>query len=169
VTCRGNNGTRIFRDDTDRSSYLALLSDMLGRFPLRLHHYVLMDHLVHLVLSDADGALSGAMKRLNHAYTYYVKRKYAFVGQLWQGRFSAEPIADDTDLLTCGVSVEMSPVLAHLVKDPLDHPWSSFSFYTEGSENALLSPSSAYLGLAKNDGDRRRIYRLLVHQWCTKK
>lgn len=169
VRCHGNNGTPIFRDDADRASYLALLDDIRRTYDLRLYHYVLMPDHVHLVLRDVKGALSAAMKRLNHSYTYYVKRKYDFIGRLWRGRFEDDRLTDDDALLTCGIAIELAPALANLVRHPLDHPWSSFSYYAEGMPNELLTPNPGYVGLASREPDRRRIYRLLARQWLAEK
>jgi|ERR1039458_134077 REP element-mobilizing transposase RayT len=49
VTSRGNERRAIFRDDRDRVHFLELLENMVGRFGLRLHCYVLLDNHYHLI------------------------------------------------------------------------------------------------------------------------
>ena len=44
VSARENERKAIYRDDTDRQRFLASLGDVVGRFRLLLHAYVLMDN-----------------------------------------------------------------------------------------------------------------------------
>src|SRR5690606_35938079 len=108
ITCRGNNKERIFRDNDDRAAYLALLDDTHQRLPFALHHYAIMDDHVHLVVRTIGTPIPEVMKRLNYSYTHFIKRKYKFVGQLWQGRYRENYITNDTHILTSGLYVELS-------------------------------------------------------------
>jgi hypothetical protein len=42
ITARGNERKRIYRDDLDRRHFLDLVAEMVIRFRVRLHCYVLM-------------------------------------------------------------------------------------------------------------------------------
>ena len=44
ITSRGNERRAIFRDDRDRVHFCALLDEMVSRFRVRLHAFVLMDN-----------------------------------------------------------------------------------------------------------------------------
>ena len=50
VTARGIDRKAVFRDDADRSHFLELLEDMVGRYRVCLHAYVLMDNHYHLLI-----------------------------------------------------------------------------------------------------------------------
>ena len=58
VTCRGNEKTAIFGDDTDRITLLEILATSLELFHAELHAYVLMDNHFHIVLTTHEANLS---------------------------------------------------------------------------------------------------------------
>ena len=51
VTSRGNERRAIFHDDRDRAHFLEFLENMVGRFGLRLHCFVLMQFKADRVTS----------------------------------------------------------------------------------------------------------------------
>jgi REP element-mobilizing transposase RayT len=65
VTSRGNERKPIYRDDRDREHFLDLVAEMVSRFRVRLHCYVLMDNHYHLLLELTDANLSRAVQWLN--------------------------------------------------------------------------------------------------------
>jgi putative transposase len=89
VTARGNERRAIFRTDRDREHFLVLLEEMVRRFGVRLHAYVLMDNHYHLVVETPEANLSRAMQWLGVSYTTWFNRRHARVGHLFQGRFKA--------------------------------------------------------------------------------
>jgi REP element-mobilizing transposase RayT len=50
VTARGNERKPIFRDDADRRHFLEAVAEMVRRFRVCLHCFVLMDNHYHLLL-----------------------------------------------------------------------------------------------------------------------
>ena len=61
VTARGNERKAIFRDDADRRHFLEIVAEMVPRFRLRLHCFVLMDNHYHLLLELREPNLSRAV------------------------------------------------------------------------------------------------------------
>jgi REP element-mobilizing transposase RayT len=68
-TARGNERKSIFRDDTDRFHFLALLADLGRRFGARFHAFALRDNHFHLLLETPEANLSGAIQWLGVSYT----------------------------------------------------------------------------------------------------
>lgn len=66
VTARGNERKAIYRNDRDRQRFLSTLADIVYRFQLRAHAYVLMDN--HLLVETPEGNLQRAMRALNATY-----------------------------------------------------------------------------------------------------
>jgi REP element-mobilizing transposase RayT len=50
VSSRGNERKSIYQNDRDRERFLELLAEMVWRFRIGLHGYVLMDNHDHLLL-----------------------------------------------------------------------------------------------------------------------
>ena len=71
VTARGNERKAIFRDDADRRHFLEIVAEMVRRFRLRLHCFVLMDNHYHLLLELREPNLSRAVQWLNVSYSVW--------------------------------------------------------------------------------------------------
>jgi len=125
-----------------------------------LYHYSLMPNHVHLVLETIpETILAKFMKQINLSYMYHYKRKYSYVGHLWQGRFKSLLINRDEYLIVCGKYVEINPVRANIVKDPKDYKWSSYNHYAYGEKNPLVDNDPLYESLGKNELERQASYR----------
>lgn len=126
VVQRGNNRTRCFLDDSDCFVYLALLKDALERHRVRLHAYCLMGNHVHLLVApDGSEGIRGFMHRIGQRYAYYFNRKYSRTGTLWEGRFRSCVVQSRHYILECHRYIELNPVRAGMVSDPLAYRWSS--------------------------------------------
>ena len=65
LTGRGNERRAIYRDNRDRQHFCELLAEMVARFRLRLHAFVLMDNHYHLIVELTEPNLSRAGQWLN--------------------------------------------------------------------------------------------------------
>ena len=74
MTARGIDRKAVFRDDADRSHFLELLEDMVGRYRVSLHAYVLMDNHYHLLIQTPQANGSAAMQWLNVSYSVWFNR-----------------------------------------------------------------------------------------------
>ena len=75
ITARGNERKAIYRDDRDRQHFCELLAEMVSRYGVRLHCFVLMDNHYHLLLELAEPNLSRAVQWLNVSYSVWFKEK----------------------------------------------------------------------------------------------
>lgn len=145
VITRGNNRMEVFHEDEDYGKYLEILSSIQSLHPFQLYHYCLMTNHVHLLLeTQLNSPLSQIMKKLNLTYALYYKKKYRHVGHFWQDRFKSLLIEKDIYLLACGAYIELNPVKAGIVKDPINYPHSSYSFYARGESQFALSQNPLY-------------------------
>lgn len=131
VLTRGNNRQEVFEDEIDFRKYLELLLRYKEKYHFKLYHYVLMTNHVHLVIEPTEdgGNLSEIMKGINLAYAQHYKRRYSHTGHFWQDRYKSIIISKDGYLLACGSYVELNPVRAKIVDDPMKYPWSSYTGY----------------------------------------
>lgn len=163
VLTRGNNGQAVFHDDVDYKRYLKLLSSYAREYQLKMYHFALMPNHVHLVLQVTDGlALSKAMHGLNLSYSLYYRKRYKYLGHLWQGRFKNLFIDRESYLLECGRYVELNPVRANLARDPGEYAWSSYRTYAEGLENPLIAANPLYEQLGVSTELRQQAYRQFI-------
>jgi len=126
VTSRGNERKLIFKDTTDRVSFLSILSQVTERFHWFCHAHCLMDNHYHLVIETPDGNLSKGMRQLNGVYTQAFNRRHRRVGHLFQGRFKGILVQKDSHFLEVCRYVVLNPVRAKAVNNPREWAWSSY-------------------------------------------
>ena len=126
VTTRGTGGMAIYRDDTDRRSFLDVLADVADTHDLVCHAYCLMTNHYHVVTTTTRANLSGAMRQLNGCYAQRWNRRHTRAGHVFQGRFNAQIVQREGYFATVCRYVLMNPVRAGLVRAPEDWSWSSY-------------------------------------------
>ena len=110
VTCRGNDRRAIFKDDRDRTVFLEKLQGSLSAYQVEVHAYVLMHNHFHLMVCTPKGNLSEFMRHFNISYTAAYNRRRRRVGHLYQGRYQAIVIDQDSYLLELSRYVHLNPV-----------------------------------------------------------
>ena len=110
LTARGNERKPIYRNDTDRTHFLALLAELGERFGVKVHAYVLMHNHFHLLLETPEANLSRAMQWLNVSYSVWFNRRHGRDGHLFQGRFKAVIVEDDAGWQEVARYVHLNPV-----------------------------------------------------------
>jgi REP element-mobilizing transposase RayT len=132
VYARGNRRQEIFVDDPDRMTYLMHLRRVVTRCRWGCLAYCLMDNHVHLLIETPEANLGPGMQRLHGPYAQAFNARHRKVGHLFQGRYGAERVEDDAQLVTTLRYIALNPVEAGLCADPRDWPWSSYALLVEG-------------------------------------
>lgn len=147
VTCRGNDRKAIYRDDIDRQVFLDKLQASLRIYQVELHAYVLMDNHFHLMVRTLRGNLSEFMRHFNISYTSAFNRRHRRVGHLYQGRYKAILVEQDSYLVELSRYVHLNPVRVRAqLKRPLQeqigllerYRWSSLGGYWETKKRQSL-------------------------------
>lgn len=163
VVQRGDRGQPCFFADCDRVRYLRDLRDIAHREYCAVHAYVLMADHVHLLVTPMlAGRVGRMMRTLGRGYARYVNARHRRTGRLWEGRYKACAILDDAYFLRCQRHIELDPVRAGMVGDPVRYPWSSHRGNATPAAEALLTPHRAWLALGADDAARRRAWRALA-------
>jgi putative transposase len=161
VIQRGVNRCAVFVDDGDRRHYLHLLADGLRGGPIALHAFALMGNHVHLLLTPGEvGAAAALMRRLGQSYVAGFNRRHGRCGPLWQDRFRSCLIDTRHYLLSVYRYIDLNPVRAGLVLDPVDYGWSSAPANLGVRASTLpLVPHPEWLCLAGDPASRHAAYR----------
>ena len=126
VTSRGDRGEPIFVDDEDRQALLEVVAQALSRFDAQALSYCLMGNHYHFVLHTRQANLSLLMRHINGVYTQAFNRRHDKAGHLFQGRFKAILIDQDSYLLEVCRYVDLNPVRAKAARKPGSWAWSSY-------------------------------------------
>ena len=76
VYARGHRRENIFLDDTDRKKFMEKLSEVIEKFQILVHCYVLMDNHYHLLITTPNANLSrkkGAGRAKVQTFWFYDK------------------------------------------------------------------------------------------------
>ena len=103
-----------------------MLADGLDRLQATAYAYCLMGNHDHVVMQTHRPNLSRLMRHVSGVYTSRYNRRHGKVGHLFQGRFKAVLVDEESYFLeVCGY-VDLNPVGARMVKRPRDWAWSSY-------------------------------------------
>jgi len=163
VLSRGDKKENIFNDDEDRRTFLDRVGDVVDKYHLRIHAYVLMDDHFHLLLETPDGNLSRAMHQLNSSYSNWFRTKYGIKGSVFRGRYRCVLMEKDGYLTRLSAYIHLTPVRSGKVKKPEAYAWSSFAVYLGDRRNGGWLYTRDLLA---RFGNQRRSYRKFVQdQW----
>lgn len=163
IITRGNNKNKIFKDNEDYQYYFDLIRKYKKELSFNLYHYCLMPNHVHLLIqTDDKDDFSLFMKKINLSYFHHYRKKYGWIGHFWQDRFKSQTIGKDEYFIQCGKYIEFNPVRANIVIDPGDYPYSSYSHYSFGKDNDLITNDFFYEEMGGNNQEKQNKYIKLV-------
>ncbi len=130
--CRGDRREDIFGPAADRELFLRTLAEMCERCGILVHSYVLMSNHYHLLIETPQPNLVAGMKWFQGTYTQRFNARHRLCGHLFQGRYKAIPVEEESEGYFCAVSdyIHLNPARARLLDgdrpELLDYPRSSF-------------------------------------------
>ncbi|OHB66193.1 MAG: hypothetical protein A2V70_12670 [Planctomycetes bacterium RBG_13_63_9] len=163
VMSRGNERRRIVRDQADYRKRIDWLRRTVETYGWRVSAFVVMPNHDHLLVRTPEPNLSAGMQFLNGSYTGYFNRRHRRVGHLFQGRFKAQLVEQESYLVEVSRYIHLNPVRAKLVDSPQRWPLSSFPGYHQASRALSWVDYRTVLGeFARDEAAARRAYRRFV-------
>lgn len=159
IYARGNGREAIFYDDGHRQRFLRLAAATLPAAGASILAYCLMGNHFHLIVRAGWLPLGKPMQRLLSAYARNVNREAGRSGHLFERRYQAEYVHDDTYACTLLRYVHLNPVRANLVTDPAAYRWSSHAAYLAGSGPEWLHFSDLLRLFGRTPARASRRYR----------
>lgn len=157
VLSRGNEKREIFRDKSDYLKFFDIISQMVERFKLEVHAYVLMKNHYHLLVRTKEANLSRAIQWLGVCYSVWFNRRHQRTGHLFQGRFKSFLIENERYFTAMVLYIHGNPLRSGLVGRLEDYPWSSYLAYAD--KRHLPSWLTTDLVLAMYGGSRKKFRR----------
>ena len=129
VMNRGARREALFADDDHVGAFRSALANVVSRFSIELHAYVLMPNHYHLLFRSVRGNLPRVMQSLGGQFTQEVNRMRRWDGPLFRGRFRSQLIEDESYLLAVAAYIHLNPVRAGLIRRVDQHYPSSNRAY----------------------------------------
>lgn len=149
ITHRGNRGDPVFYAVGERKQYCGWLREYADKHSLRIWAYCLMPNHVHLIaFAENSHSLARAVGHTHRRFSSWMNGRHGWTGHLWANRFFSTPM-DAAHLWAAVRYVELNPVRAGLVDDPLEYRWSSAPAHCGQSSDPLLHRSRPFPGHIK--------------------
>jgi REP element-mobilizing transposase RayT len=130
VIFRGNNRQNILKLRSDKQDLLNSIRKYQERKEIKVYGFVLMDNHAHMVMEVGENYnISKVMQALLLSFSAKYRRKYGYVGHVWQGRFQSKPIIEEEYIRECINYIHLNPVRAGMVLSASDYVYSSARFY----------------------------------------
>ncbi len=128
-----------------------------------------MTNHYHLLVTPPDSySLSAMMQTMGRHFVPFIHNKYGGSGSIWEGRFKASLVQDETYFLNCMRYIEMNPVSANMVALPEDYTWSSFKHNALGDEPYWIDEHTEYLALGSTSKARQVSYQEMFSEYLSK-
>lgn len=163
---RGTDKRPIFLDEMDYSVFLRILKDCLSPLPeqdptvilvkrknlyrhLDLLCFVLMPNHFHLFVRQTESnGIETFMRSVITRYVKYFNKKYQRQGHLFQGRYKAIRIDNESYFLYLSRYIHRNPI-PDLCEDPSRYSYSSYAYYL-GKKYAIWLNTSIILNFFAN-------------------
>jgi len=136
VTNRGVDRRDIATHDVERQKWLYCLADAAARYGWRVYAYTLLTNHFHVFVRTPEPNLSVGMQEFEGRYAAFFNRRQKRSGHLFQDRFHAILVEQESYAWELSRYVHLNAVRAGLVPHPDAYPWSSFPAYM----NARAAP-----------------------------
>ncbi|MBP2671496.1 MAG: transposase of ISPca5, Tnp [candidate division NC10 bacterium] len=130
VMVRGIERTALFRDDRDRTDFVARLATLAETGAWVVYAWALVSNHAHLLVRTGRRPLGRSMRSLLTGYAGAFNRRYHRVGHLFHNRYKSIVVEDDPYLVELVRYLHLNPLRAEVVADlrALDRfPWTGHS------------------------------------------
>jgi putative transposase len=129
VILRGNNRQKIFFNVKHYQQFCIFLKEGIDKFGHRIHAFCLMPNHIHLIIEVNQYSLAQIMQNIAYRYSRWLNHQLKRIGHLFQGRYKAILIQNESYMLELCRYIHLNPVKAKLVDFPENYQWSSHRAY----------------------------------------
>src|SRR5437867_3048443 len=123
----------LFADSSRTALFLHVLGGLRHKLGFRLHAYVVLPDRVRLILGSPGGdmrAVRLTVQRLKSRFAREVNARSGRLGLVWQDADQTLPLTGEDDLRRKADYLHHNPVMAGLVRRPMEWRWSSYRAWT---------------------------------------
>jgi REP element-mobilizing transposase RayT len=117
-------GAGIFAEGDEAERFLRLLRKVKNRDALTVFAWCLMSNHYHLAIRSGPVSLSRTVGYLQARCGQHHNRRHRSSGPRWQSRYQARIVEDSNYLSQLIAYIHVNPVVARVVDDPADYPYS---------------------------------------------
>ena len=162
---RGNNRRRLFSYPLEYTFFLRRMLKGSKELEVPVHTTMQMSNHVHLIVTPTEhGQLGRFVSSFAQPFAQFRNGRRSSSGKLFEERYRCIPIRTEEQMTVTTAYVELNPLRAGLCSEPEDYRWSTYLLHVgragvDPLVAELWTPSSWYLSLGGNPGDRSVAYR----------
>ena len=154
VMNRGVRKTPLFTEAAEYNTFYRILLKAQEKYGFKLHAYCLMKNHYHLLIETQNEELWKIMKDINQVYAQNFNYRHATRGHVFEARYHAILIKDESYFLEVSRYIHQNPVKANIVNSPEEYPYSSYRAYIGQTYDFLTDTSYLHSIFGQKDGYR---------------
>ena len=155
---RVSSGEHIFADPEEAMEFIEIVRDVKKRDGWTVFAWCVMSNHIHLVLRTSSVPLWRGMHGIQNRFSRGFNRRFGRTGGLWQGRYKAEYVEDQSYLDRLVLYVHLNPVKGGLVDDPAEYPFGGHREVKREIRNPLVDIDEMLLRFGETKKVARRNY-----------
>ena len=117
-------GRALLQSERNATLLIEVLRSYVAAGKFRLHDFVIMPDHVHLLITvHSDMTIERAMQFIKGGFSYQLKKRFGYSGEVWQRGFSEVRVEDRESFLQHREYIAQNPVKARLVDSPEKFPY----------------------------------------------
>ncbi|WP_392454548.1 transposase [Chryseomicrobium aureum] len=144
---RGNNRHNVYPTDLDMLELTRSFELAHERYPFQIVAYCFMSNHYHILIREEHGNLSKIMALVNKRYSDHYRKRYDFIGRIYQQRFWAFAVRTPRKVLETSAYIHRNPIQTQvpMVENLKDYPHSSFPHYVSSEKKPPTFLDLTYL------------------------
>jgi REP element-mobilizing transposase RayT len=155
VYARVGRGEPVFAESSEAAAFVDIVRATKKRDGFIVFAWALLSNHYHIALRTGRVPMWRSMASIQGRSSKGFNRRHGVLGPLWQGRYRAKLVEDDSYLQQLVAYIHLNPVKAGLVEDPADYRWSGHAELLKRQRSPLLDADET-LSIY---GDTRRVAR----------
>lgn len=155
---RGIRRSAICKDQEDFEMFCMVIKHVMEKTPFKLHSFCMMTNHLHMQVTTLDTEIWKIMNRLLSNYAKNFNRRYGYTGHLFESRYTACLIENPIYFLEVSRYIHLNPVRAGMVREAMDYPYSSYSYYVSKRPHPLLEKKEILSYFSADPAEQYRIF-----------